>query len=1010
MKQNYTYYLKLRTVLFILLTIGFSAHATSQDYTENNVNYYIQGSAAYVGASPDASGAVTILDKITVSSVDYPVTSIATNAFLANKNITSVVIPNSVTSIGNVVFGYCSALTTVEIGSGVTHLGMNVFTDCTSITSFSVAAENTAYKSVSGVLYTKDGILMNYPAANKATAYTVAEGTTSILSRAFRYCTNLTTLSMPNSVTYVGESAFWGCSGLTSVTLSSNLAELSSNVFRDCVGLTSLTIPKGVTSIRNEAFIGCSKLASFSVAADNMAFKSIDGVIFSKDGTSIVRYPQGNAATSFTIPNSVTSIGSYAFFGASNLITIIIPASVTAIPEGSFYGCTSLASVVIPEGVTAIGANAFSNCTSLISIVIPDAVTTLGLAAFQGCSGLKTVTIGSGVTSMIRNFYGCKALDDVYCFANPETLTWMDLHCEDFKGEKGSKETVCHVADADAFKAKWGTGNLDTDVNVTFVGDLNENITFADATVKQLCVTNWDKNGDGELSKGEAAAVTALGTVFKSNKDITSFNELAYFVRLTTIGYSAFSYSSLTSVTIPNSVVSIMDDAFSMCTSLQDIVIPDNVTSIGKGAFTGCTAKKFTIGRGLISIGQYAFRWTELESFEVSPSNTAFISVDGVLFSKDIKELIYYPSKRAASSYTVPSTVTKIDDYAFFKCELGTINVPASVTEIVSPPYVFYSESLKNIVVEEGNSVYSSIDGVLFDKEKSTLICYPKGKEGAYTIPDGVTTIEPEAFNTADNLTEIIFPEGFTTIKVGAFYYYSGKGFTTVTLPASLTSIGDGAFHCDILETVHMKGTLPPEITGSPFIPSPNAIYVPRIAVDTYKTAWPKLADRIFANPDDIPTGSFSISNVEDGVLNGDDAHLVVKLNNPANYDQKGYFGFSYYYTEDMILGYSWWPTEDRNEVVVKPGENTYEFDRTVESVLPAKFVAFFYPEGGDAVELGFVVINSQIASGIQTIIDDSHPYDVFDLRGNKVASKVKSLQGLPKGVYIINGKKVMKK
>lgn len=157
-------------------------------------------------------------------------------------------------------------------------------------------------------------------------------------------------------------------------------------------------------------------------------------------------------------------------------------------------------------------------------------------------------------------------------------------------------------------------------------------------------------------------------------------------------------------------------------------------------------------------------------------------------------------------------------------------------------------------------------------------------------------------------------------------------------------------------------------------------------------------------------TGSFSISNAESGVLTGDDAHLVVKLNNPSSSDQKGLFGFYYYYTEDMILGYSWWPTENRNEIIVKPGENTYEFDRRVESTLPAMFVAYFYPEGGTAIQVGSVVINSKIASGIQTITDDSHPVDVYDLKGRKIRTKTTSLDGLPKGVYIINGKKIVKK
>ena len=880
-------------------------------------------------------------------------TTIADRAFIGCSNLASVIIPDNVATIGNRAFAL-TGLTSLELKNGVSSLKEMAFFS-THLSSINVPASLTTIETDAfGWIQELSEIAVN----SGNTVFDSRSDCNAIIESA----TNTLILGssstvIPNSVKSIGKSAFHYRKGLTSIALPEGLQSIGELAFAVCSNLKEINFPNSLTTIEDNAFY----------------HSGLETVRITKNITSIGENP----FTSEELTTISVDTNNAKYDSRDNCNAIIETSTNTLIS-----GCKSTA---IPAGIVKVAPWAFEYCTSLESITIPESVTSIGAGAFIQCNSLSTVTIQSKTTP--EELRGGNLTDPFPTRANITLYVPF-----------GYKSL--YVA-ADYWKAFKQIIELE-DPNI---------ISFADSKVKELCVANWDTNGDGELSESEAAAVTTIGSVFKSKKDITSFDELVYFTGITTIGYSAFAYSSLTSVTIPKSVVSIMDDAFSMCTSLQDIVIPDNVVTIGKDAFTGCTAmKKFTIGSGLTSIGQLAFRWTELERFDVSASNTAFISVDGILFSKDIKELIYYPSKRAANSYTVPSTVTKIDNYAFFKCELGSINVPVSVTEIVSPPYAFYSESLKNIVVEDENSVYSSIDGVLFDKQKSTLICYPKGKEGAYTIPNGVTTIEQEAFNTADNLTEITFPEGFTTIKVGAFYYYSGKGFTTITLPASLTSIGDGAFHCDILETVHMKGATPPTITGSPFIPSPKAIYVPRIAVDTYKAAWPKLADIIFADPDGIPTGSFSISNVEDGVLTGNEAHLVVKLNNPSNYDQKGHFGFYYYYTEDMIIGYSWWPSENRNEVIVKPGENTYEFDRAVESALPAKFVAYFYPEEGERIELGSVVINSKIASGIQTITGDSQPFDVFDLRGNKVASKVKSLKGLPKGVYIVNGKKIIKK
>ncbi len=178
---------------------------------------------------------------------------------------------------------------------------------------------------------------------------------TSIGDFAFYYCSDLTSVTIPNSVTSIGGGAFEGCSGLTSVTIPNSVTSIGSGAFRGCTSLTSVTIPNSVTSIGGWAFDNCSGL------------------------------------TSVTIPNSVTSIGDFAFYYCSGLTSVTIPNSVTSIREGTFYNCRSLTSVTIPNSVTSIGYEAFLGCTSLTSVTIPNSVTSIGYSAFRGCSGLTTV-------------------------------------------------------------------------------------------------------------------------------------------------------------------------------------------------------------------------------------------------------------------------------------------------------------------------------------------------------------------------------------------------------------------------------------------------------------------------------------------------------------------------------------------------------------------------------------------------------------------------------------------
>ena len=329
----------------------------------------------------------------------------------------------------------------------------------------------TSMPSASGT-YTGD-IVIPSSITHEAKTYSV----TSIGYYAFKGCTGLTSITIPNSVTSIGGFAFWGCSGLTSVTIPNSVTSIGSSAFYDCSGLTSITIPNSVTSIEVWAFSGCSSLTSIVVESGNTTYDSrenCNAIIETASNTLVAgckttTIPNSvtsigveafygcSGLTSVTIPNSVTSIGQRAFYFCSGLTSITIPNSVTTIGYKAFWGCSRLTSVTIPNSVTSIGDYAFSGCSGLTSVivesgntkydsrencnaiivtasnklvagckntVIPNSVTSIGYGAFYGCTGLTSITIPNGVTSIgDEAFRNCSGLKDVYCYPTevPET-------------------------------------------------------------------------------------------------------------------------------------------------------------------------------------------------------------------------------------------------------------------------------------------------------------------------------------------------------------------------------------------------------------------------------------------------------------------------------------------------------------------------------------------------------------------------------------------------------------
>ena len=492
-------------------------------------------------------GAYTFVGCSALTNITIPdsVTSIGSSAFRGCTGLTSIVIPDSVTYIGGGAFSDCTGLTSITIPNNVTSIGGYAFYGCTSLTSITIPDSVTSIdwdafagckikelkiadgsKTVTGTMVV---------CKNTLEKVTIPDSVTSIGDRTFQGCTGLTNITIGNGVTRIGDCAFYGCTGLTSITIPDSVTYIDSSAFRGCTGLTSIVIPDSVTYIGGGAFSDCTNLTTITVNQNNKYYSSVDGVLYNnKYKSELAAYPAGKKGE-FTIPDSVTSIGWYAFDGCTGLTSITIPDSVTYIDRFAFSGCTGLTTITvdennrnyhsvdgvlynsdqsflikwperkkgeftIPDSVTSIGGGAFSGCTGLTGITIPDSVTSIGDGAFRECTSLTSVTIPDSVTSI-----------------------------------------------------GWGAFNDCTGLTAVTIGN----------------------------------SVTSIGgCAFQGCTGLTS---IIIPDSVTSIDYGAFSCCTwLKSITIPDSVTSIGKSAFNSCTSLTSITIPNSVTIIGDWAFGGC--------------------------------------------------------------------------------------------------------------------------------------------------------------------------------------------------------------------------------------------------------------------------------------------------------------------------------------------------------------------------------------------------------------------------------------
>lgn len=495
-------------VVFVILLVLFTAvgHAGEQFYGVSEFSYTIKDNQATITSYHGKASVLNIPDELD----GFPVRAIGLNGFLQEASLTKVSIPATVVEI---------------VG--------NPFVGCENLKRIDVAPDNPAFESDGGILYAKQTkTLITYPPGNTGKTCKIREGTLAIGDKAFRDC-RVTNCIIPDSVLSIGEYAFFNCARLTACPLPNNLLSIGMDAFRDCVRLTKISIPASTNKIdSSNPFSGCERLKSINVSPDNTAYESDGGVLYDKQSKILICYPPSQTGKTYQILDGTMAVGAFSFDG-SHLTDVIIPDSVRTIGEYAFLNSESLAEISIPAAVTEINGNPFYNCKKLQSInVSPDN------PAYESNGGILYMK-------------------------QPKTL-------------------ICHPPDNPNKSYQIHEGTM-------HIGD---NAFYSCVRLTEVTIP------ESVVSIGKSA--------FYRCKDLTV---MIIPDSVASIGDSAFGYcTKLTSVIIPEGVTSIEDRLLSGCTGLTNVAIPEGVASIGDSSFWDCARLiEVTIPESVTSIGQCAF-------------------------------------------------------------------------------------------------------------------------------------------------------------------------------------------------------------------------------------------------------------------------------------------------------------------------------------------------------------------------------------------------------------------
>lgn len=684
------------------------------------------------------------------------------------------------------------------------------------------------------------------------TSVTIPEGVTAIGDEAFESCTNLTTITIPNSVTSIGSGAFAN-DIFNEITIPDNVQTIGEEAFKGCSNLTTITIGESVSEIGNNAFQGCTNLTTLNYALPESNWNAIE--IGNTGNDPITLSAVKTYCKSYTydvLDGDPKTIRITKYSGKAK--NVIIPDKfatydVTEIGEGAFEGCTTCETIVIPESVTSIGKDAFNKCSSLIEMTIPGSVAQIGQSAFYRCEKMNRVTIEDSETVLSIGqgaFQQCDALQSVTLPSRvTEVKSYAFSHCDALKALSfsGGQSAIAIYAcqNCSSLQSVIIPESVTAINDSAFVGCTSLNAIFYAGTKEQWDSISVQPNNEVLSNAHKYYSADSIKKVFKyevtegsavitdylaEDQDcvipaviegypVTEIDDSAFYLKksitsvtipegVTRIGECAFlNQASLVTVSLPSTLRMIEKNAFSGCKKLAAITLPEGLVSIGEGAFQSCDLLAgIDIPASVTSIGNRAFyNCASFASVSVNALNATYQSQDDCLYSKGLGTLYLYPRSKSGDTYTVPGDTDRIEEYAFYNNRyLTSVTIPAGVTAIGN--YAFSrSGELTSVTLNEGLEQIGS--SAFAQCTKLTDI----------TLPASVTEVGENVFYKS-GLTGIAVASDSTHFKAadGVLYtkdgselvsYLSKKEGTSYAVPAGVTKIRACALYgCSKLETI----------------------------------------------------------------------------------------------------------------------------------------------------------------------------------------------------------------
>lgn len=641
-------------------------------------------------------------------------TRLLSNAFKGCIALSSINIPNTVAIIGNSTFDGCTSLSQLTMPEPLTSIGEYAFQN-TSLTNVTLQRNVTVIGKYA-FAGCKDIVSINFPA-----------NVTEIKEYTFNGCEKLKDIVLPNGLIYIKDYAFNGCSSLGKVTIPGGVQNISPGAFKNS-GLTEIILKEGVMSLSNNSFDGCLLLKKVTFPT---TMKTIGG--FSNTGIKEIAFAEGatpeaisdyaflncDSLSTITLPNSIKSLGTGAFYDCDTLKTVKLPTGITKIAKQAFYHCGFLQSITIPQSVTEIGAEAFAACSKLTAISLPSALTTIGIASFHS-TGLTSITLPEGMTTIEPGTFGKSKLKSI-------------------KLSKSLKQITSN-------NESYNLGSLPNEYY-----DFRKYINMyrEDSGAFYNCKELESINLNG-------AALTILGSYTFNECEKLRGIDLSSTKLEEIPAYAFHSCDSLRTVTFPNTVKTIGQQAFNNSQSLESLKMPAALSSIGDNAFLYC--------RKIRSVDLSATSLTKIDSW--------FSNVDSLRTVK------------------LPSTVTEIGENAFYNSPIEEINFPASLTTIGNS--AFYGNRLKT--VDLSATKFTTINNWFANNNKLRTV----------KLPETVASLGEGAFDYC-YIEEINFPAALTTIGAHSLRYCR---IDTLRLPATVTEIGQNAFYYAKFDCVEIPSTV----------------------------------------------------------------------------------------------------------------------------------------------------------------------------------------------------------